>query len=219
MSENVYAELIALCAGALLLTSVLMVWRHSLLASIRLLAAQGVTLAVLVAVIGIREANAELLVVFVLILALKGIALPWVLARSSAATGSSGEESPRLNPTAALMTVALLTTLAYVVSVPLVGTAKDLAAHAVPIGVAMVLIGFLLLVTRRRARSQLIGFLLLDNGIAAVAFLISGGVPVLLELGVSLDLLLVVVILHVFTGRMRNKFGETDVDRLSELRD
>lgn len=83
----------------------------------------------------------------------------------------------------------------------------------------MVLIGFLLLVTRRRARSQLIGFLLLDNGIATIAFLTSGGVPLLLELGVSLDVLLVVLILYVFAGRMRNKFGNTDVDQLRELHD
>jgi len=218
LSEILYAQLIAVGAGALLLTSVLMVWRHSVLASIRLLATQGVALAFLVAVMGIHEAEAELLAVSILVLALKGVALPWVLARNSATIGSTGDSS-RLNPTAALMSVVLLTTLAYVVSWPLVGTATDPAEHAVPIGIAMVLIGFLLLVTRRRARSQLIGFLLLDNGIAAVAFLISGGVSVLLELGVSLDLLVVVVILHVFTGRMRSKFGQTDVDQLRELHD
>lgn len=219
MFEIFYPQLIGLCAGTLLLTSALMVWRHSLLASIGLLSAQGIALAALVAVIGVQEGEAELIAVSFLILAVKGLGLPWVLAHQSKATTRTSDESPHLNPTAALLTVALLTILGYVVSSRLLALDTSVSAHAAPIGLAMVLIGFLLLVTRRRARSQLIGFLLLDNGIATIAFLTSGGVPLLLELGVSLDVLLVVLILYVFAGRMRNKFGNTDVDQLRELHD
>ncbi|MDH6236575.1 hypothetical protein [Cryobacterium sp. CG_9.6] len=219
MTETLYTQLVGLCTGTLLLTSALMVWRHSLLASIRLLAAQGVALAALIAVMGAEEGEAELLLVSVLILATKGVLLPWVLAHQSKATIRTIEESPRLNPTAALLTVTLLTILSYVVVSQLIGLGTSVASNAAPIGLAMILTGFLLLITRRRARSQLIGFLLLDNGIATVAFLTSGGVPLLLEFGVSLDVLLVVLILHVFTGRMRNKFGGTDVDQLRELHD
>lgn len=219
MVDSIYPQLIGLCAGGLLLTSVLMVWRHSLLASIRLLAIQGITLAALVAVIGVQEGEGELVGVSLLILAVKGLGLPWVLARRTAATTQTTDESPRLNPTAALLSVTLLTILAYGVSSRLVGLDASVAAHAAPIGLAMVLTGFLLLVTRRRARSQLIGFLLLDNGIATIAFLTSGGVPLLLELGVSLDVLLVVLILYVFARRMRDKFGNTDIDQLRELHD
>ena len=61
--------------------------------------------------------------------------------------------------------------------------------------------------------------LLLDNGIATITFLTSGGVPILLKFAFSLDVLLVVLILHVFTGRMRTKFGGTSVDQLRELHD
>jgi len=215
---SIYPQLIGLCAGTLLLTSALMAWRHSLLASIRLLAVQGITLAVLVAVIGIEEGEGELIAVSLLILAVKGLGLPWVLARRTGATTST-VESPRMNPTAALLSVTLLTILAYVVSSRLFDLERSVAANAAPIGLAMVLIGFLLVATRREARSQLIGFLLLDNGIATVAFLTSGGVPLLLELGISLDVFLVVLILYVFAGRMRNKFGGTDIDQLRELHD
>ena len=66
-----------------------------------------------------------------------------------------------------------------------------------PVGLALVLIGFLVLLTRRSALSQLIGFVILDNGIATTAFLTSGGVPLVVELGVTLDVLLVVLILRV----------------------
>lgn len=219
MFETFFPQLIGLCTGALLLTSALMVWRHSLIASIRLLALQGVALAGLVAVIGIAEGESELVLVSLLILSVKGAGLPWVLAHQSKASIKHIQESPRLNPTAALLGVTLLTILSYVVVSRVFNLGDTATGHAAPIGLAMVLIGFLLLVSRRRARSQLIGFLLLDNGIATIAFLTSGGVPILLEFAISLDVLLVVLILHVFTGRMRTKFGGTSVDQLTELHD
>jgi hydrogenase-4 component E len=81
------------------------------------------------------------------------------------------------------------------------------------------LTGFLVMLTRRSALSQLIGFVMLDNGIATVAFLTSGGVPLVVELGVTLDVLLVVLILRVLTGRMQLTHGGTDLDDLRELCD
>lgn len=238
MTESTYAQLIGLCAGALLLTSVLTVWYRSQRASIRALALQGIALAALVAVVAVDRSEAELIVVATLVLVLKGLVLPWVLSlRPAPATGipatpqrsarmagdhgvgDHGAETPMLNPVATLVAAALLGVVAYAVTWPLVADSASPAAHAAPVGVAMVLIGFLVLVTRRRAISQLVGFLALDNGIATVAFLVSGGVPILLESGVSLDILLVTLILQVFSRRMRAVFGDTDVDRMRELRD
>ncbi len=218
MSSDLYAQLLALGAGTLLLTAVLLAWRHSLRASIRLLAVQGAGLAWLVAVIGLHGRATELVAVAFLVFVLKAVVLPWVLARGAAATGLQRDES-RLNPTSALIIVALLAVLAYVVASPLVADRTDPALRAVPVGIALVLIGFLQLVSRLRALSQLVGFLLLDNGIAVVAFLTAGGVPLVVELGVSLDVLLVVLILQVLTSRIQVKFGGTDLDDLKELRD
>lgn len=225
MSNTVYSELIGLCAGALLLTSVLTVWYRSQRASIRALSIQGFALAALVAVVAVDRADAELIPVFFLVLVLKGIVLPWVLARPARVVEPSRvgtdreDETPLLNPVATLVAAALLGMAAYAVTWPLVASSTSAAAHATPVGVAMVLIGFLVLVTRRRAISQLVGFLALDNGIATVAFLISGGVPFLLEFGGSLDVLLVTLILQVFSRQMRATFGDTDVGRMRELRD
>ena len=83
----------------------------------------------------------------------------------------------------------------------------------------MVFLGFFLMISRRRAVSQVVGFLLMDNGIAATAFLAAAGVPLIVELGVSLDLFLIVLVLQVLTARMRLKFGGTDLDDLRQLRD
>ena len=88
-----------------------------------------------------------------------------------------------------------------------------------PVGFAMVLIGFFVLVTRRRALSQIVGFLLLDNGIATTAFLLTGGVPGVVELAVSLDVLLIVLVLQVLAARVRLTFGGTDIDELRDLHD
>ena len=233
-SGSAATQLIALATGALLVTSVLLVWRRDLSAQVRLLTVQGVSLAALAVTIGLSgpdSARTELLLVAVLVLVLRGWLMPWVLGRRLRAGIEAGdaarEDGPRLNPTAGLVIVALLTTVAYVVSRPIsegVGRGTGAqgagpAAFAVPVGIAMVLIGFLLLVGRRRTMSQLVGFLVLDNGIATVAFLTAAGVPFAVELGVSSDVLLVVLILAVLSRRMHAQIGSTTLDSMTELRD
>ncbi len=219
MPASLFDQLIGLSAGVLLLTSVLLVWKRSLVAGVRLLAAQGAALAAMVAVIGIFESDPQLLAVASLVLLLKGIVLPWVLDRSRIQTGAVREETPLMNTTSSLLALSLLTMLAYLVSQPLLTLAPGPTTAAVPVGISLVLYGFLILTTRRHAISQLVGFLVLDNGIATVAFLTSGGVPFVVELGVSLDVLLVVLILRVLGGRITAEFGDADLDDLMELRD
>jgi len=224
--QSAATQLLALSTGTLLVTAVLLVWRRSLGAAWRLLAVQGVALAALVLAIAVAEEDVELLGVAAIILVLKGVVLPLVLARGIAGTGVAREDAPLLNPTAGLVTVAGLTTVAYLVSRPITegvggagGGQAGPAALSVPVGISMVLIGFLLLVTRRRALSQVVGFLVLDNGIATVGFLTAAGVPFVVELGVSFDVLLIALILAMLSGRMHAAVGATSVDEMTELRD
>jgi len=220
MSDSVYAQLIGLFGGVLLLCAVLIVWRRSISTEVRLLAVQGGALAGLVTVLGVHEGSTELLVVAAIVLTLKVAVLPGMLARAVARHGNAlREETPLINTTTSLIALSLLTMLAFLVSRPLLVLGDDPAIAAVPIGVALVLYGFLVLATRRHAFSQLIGFLILDNGIGTVAFLTAGGVPLVVELGASLDVLLVVLILQVLTARIRTEFGDADLDDLTELRD
>ncbi|HSN06279.1 MAG TPA: hypothetical protein VLV82_02965 [Candidatus Angelobacter sp.] len=219
MTTSWLDQAIGLTAGVLLLTSVLLVWKRSLSGAVRSLAVQGIALAAMVAVIGMSEHDAELVAVSALVLGLKGVLLPWVLDRSRIRTGAVREETPLLNTTASLLALSLLTMLAYLVSQPFLALAAGPTSAAVPVGISLVLYGFLLLATRRHAISQLVGFLVLDNGIATVAFLTAGGVPLVVELGASLDVLLVVLILRVLTSRITAEFGAADLDDLMELRD
>lgn len=219
MSISLYAQLLYLLCGGLLLSSVLMLWRRQLAALISLLTAQGVMLAGVAALLGTQDGGLELYAVALGVLVLKGGVLPAVLRRVLADSGAARETQPLVNVPASLLAAALLTLLAYAVSRPLVELDPTPTTHAVPVGIAMVLLGFFVLVTRRRALSQVAGFLLLDNGIAATAFLVTAGVPLMVELAVSMDLLLVVLVLQVLTARLRAAFGDTDLDELRELRD
>jgi hydrogenase-4 component E len=213
-------EMLNVAAGALLLTAVLVLWRRGLTEIVRVFALQGVALAGLVAVLAWDEGSAELAVVAAGLLVLRGGVLPWLLRRALAgAPPGQRETRPVLNVAASLLAAAALTLLALAVSAPLVELGPSPATRAVPIAVAVVLIGFLVLVTRRHAVSQLVGFLLMDNGITAAGFLTTAGIGLIVEIGVALDVLLVVLVLQVLTGRMRETFGDTDLDGLRELRD
>jgi hydrogenase-4 component E len=213
-------EVLNIAAGAVLLTAVLVLWRRDLAVIVRVFALQGVALACLVAVLAWDEGSAELAAVAAGLLVLRGGVLPWLLRRALAGAAPGQRESrPVLNVAASLLAAAALTLLALAVSAPLVELSPSPAARAVPIAVAVVLIGFLVLVTRRHAVSQLVGFLLMDNGITAAGFLTTAGIGLLVEVGVALDVLLVVLVLQVLTGRMRETFGDTDLDELRELHD
>ena len=219
MSDTVYVQLLNLTCGGLLLSTVLMLWRRELAALVRLLAVQGGLLAALAALLGVREGNNELYLVAIGVLVLKAVVLPAVLRKVLRDTGDARDGEPLVNVAASLLAAALLILSAYAISRPLVALAPSPTTQALPVGLARVFLGFFVLVTRRRALSQVVGFLLLDNGITATAFLATAGVPLIVELGVSLDLLLVVLVLQVLTARMRLKFGRTDLDDLRELRD
>lgn len=213
-------QLLYLAAGLVLLCAVIVLWRRELRVIIRVFTLQGAALAVLAAVLAIDEGSVELGVVAGGILLLRAGVLPYLLRRALRAGGPAQRETrPILNVASSLLAAAVLTMLALAVSAPLTALAPSPATSAIAVGVAVVLIGFFVMVTRRRAVSQLIGFLLMDNGITTVGLLTGAGVSLVVELGISLDVLLAVLVLGVLTGQMAQMFGDTDLDELRELRD
>ena len=219
MAHDITAQLIALTTGLLLLTAVVQLWQRSVLTSVGLLILQGLALAGLVATIAVGKGEWEALGVAALIFVIKAGFLPWALARTAELTRVKDGLDPGARPALSLLLSVLLTTVAYVVSQPLVGADPTPATRAVPVGISLVLLGFLILLTRHTAVSQLVGFLVLDNGIATTAFLTSGGLPLTIEIGVLVDVLLVVLVLRVLTVRMRYLTGGTSLGDLRELHD
>lgn len=236
MSDGLFTQLLDLACGAFLLAAVVVLWRRELAAIVRLFALQGLALGAIALLLGLHEDRWDLIVVAAGIGALRAGLLPYLIRRALAVLvaereqGQDGvrayahseevrETQPLVNVAASLLTAAALTLLAYAVARPLVELDPTPATRALPVGLAVVLIGFFVLVTRRRALAQVVGFLLLDNGITATAFLATSGVPLIVELGVSFDVLLAVLVLQLLTVRVREAFGTTDIDDLRELHD
>lgn len=209
-----------LACGLLLLTAVGALWRREVSALIPILAAQGAALTAIAAVLASGHADGtEAVIVAVLVGALKVVVIPLLLRRVHRLVPGARETRPLVNVASSLLAAAGLSLLAYAAARPLVEAAASPTARATPIGLALVLIGFFLAATRHRAVSQIVGLLLVDNGIAATAFLATDGVPLIVEFGVSADLVLAVLVLQVLTARMVNTFGDGDLDDLQELKD
>lgn len=220
MTDSVYVSVLDFAAGGLVLAAVFVVWRRDLRAITRLLAVQGVALAVIPFVQGLHHQDIALTVVGIVVLGLRGVALPLLLARVVGAERREYREAtPLVNTASSLLVAAALTVVAFAVTRPLVALEPGPETAAVPAAFAVVLIALFVMATRRHAISQAAGFLMLDNGIAATAFLLTAGVPLIVELGVSLDVFFAVAVIGVLTGRLRRAFGGADLDQLRELHD
>ena len=220
MSIETYTGIITFAAGSFLLAAVLIVWRRGLRATISLLAWQGVALGAIPIANGVHQGGWMPIAVGAIVIALRGVLLPLLLARAARGEAHGAREAtPLVNTTAALLVTAALTMIAYAATRPLIEHSPSPGTRAAPAAFAALLIAVFVMVSRRRAMSQAIGFLMLDNGIAATAFLITAGVPLIVELGASLDILFAMIVLGVLTDRMRLSFGDTDLNQLRELRD
>lgn len=214
-----YTQVLYAACGVLVLSAIGVVWRRELSALVRLLAVQGAALALIAAVQAAHTAGLELAAIAVVVAALKAVVLPTVLRRVLAHDDQPREATPLVNVTASLLAAGALTLAAYAAARPLVDLDPTPAGRAAPTALAVVLIAFFALATRRRALSQIVAVLMVDNGIAALAFLIAAGVPLIVELGVTADVLLAVLVLQVLTARMHAHLGGTDLDGLRELED
>ncbi len=219
MSGPAYASSLELAAGVVLVCAVVTLWRRSLSAIVKALALQGFALGAVALILGAAQGNGVLIAVGCLVVLAKALAIPALLGRVVASDPNSRETAPIVNVPASLVAAGALTFLAYGATAPLVALVPTVAGRLVPLGFATLLIGFFVMAARRKAVSQIVGLLLVDNGIALVAFLATAGVPLLVELGASLDVLLAVVVLRVLAVRMTSAFGALDLDQLRELHD
>ncbi len=215
-----FASTLTLAVGAVLVCAVTVLWLSSVRSVVRVVAAQGIALGLVALILGVHLSDAGLIATALVVLALKGVVIPVFLAKAGGDGGAlNRERRPLLNVPASLVASAALIVLAFAAARGVAAFVGTTAGTLVPVGVATLLLGFFVLVTRRRPIFQMVGLLLVDNGIALVAFLCTAGVPFLIELGVSLDVLLGVVVLMVLAQRLRSEFGDVDLDELQELHD
>lgn len=219
MSGSGYVEALDLFAGAVLVCAVVVLWRRDLRAIVSVLSLQGVALGCVAGVLAAHTHDVGLAVTAALVLLAKGLVIPSLLRRVVRRDPRSREAAPLVNVPASLVAAAVLIVISYLATGQVTALFSSDATRLAPIGVATLLAGFFMLVTRRKAVSQIVGLLLIDNGVALLAFLLTAGVPLVVELGASLDVLLVVVVLRVLATTMHTRFGAIDLDQLRELHD
>lgn len=211
--------MLTLLAGAVLVCALAVMSLTATRPLVRVVAVQGLALGGVAATLGLSDHDVALVATAAVVMLVKGAVIPTLLRRIGPADAIAREQRPLVNVPASLVVSAALILLAFastrVVSTAVGGTPGSL----VPVGLATLLVGFFVLVARRRPISQIVGLLLVDNGVALVAFLVTAGVPFLVELGVTLDVLLGVVVLMVLAQRLRHEFGDIDLDELQELHD
>jgi hydrogenase-4 component E len=149
----------------------------------------------------------------------KVIVIPGMLNRALREVHIQHETEPYLGlvPSVLLLAVGTGATTLFASRLPLLPTHRDLLV--VPVALATLFAGFLLLTTRRKAISQVTGYLILENGIFVFAQLLHEAMPALVEVGVLLDLLVGIFVMGIVMNHIQREFGSLDTERLSELRD
>lgn len=219
MSDGTLFRLLELAIGLSLVCGYVVLWRRGLVSIIYALAVQGAAVAAVALLLGIHEGHVQAIVAAGLVLVVKAIVIPRVLVGVVRRTFEYREIEPLVNIPTSLLAGAAVTVIAFIAGRHLAGPEASPATRAVPVGLAVMLLGFLLMVFRRKAVTQVVGFLMLENGVALVAFLTTAGLPLIVELGAALDLLMAVLVLQVLARRIVGQFGATDLNQLVELRD
>jgi hydrogenase-4 component E len=201
-----------------LVMSFLLIIRNSLAAQVRMFAAQSAVLTVLAAVVAYFGGNRELFGVAIVFAIIKVFVIPNVLTRAVAKIGIQRRVAPYLNTSMTLGICGGLVVLSFYVMAPVTASNALPTAEGIPLAFAGVLIGLFTTVNRRRALTQILGFLMLENSIFMIALLATYGVPLIVEVGVFLDVLVAVLILEVFINRIKENFDSIDVEHMRALK-
>ena len=194
--EAAFSRLTMTAASAMLLLALVVLWRRHVTAYITAFRTQSIALALTGAVVARYGHVPELFFVSAMILILKGWIVPWVLSSIEARRHSTRELHPLLNTEASLLVCGALTVAAYEISRPLAEVMNLATRGGLPVALALIFVSLFIVVSRREAVAQIVGFLMLENGIALLALLGAYGVPLVVELGVFLDVLLGVLVMQ-----------------------
>jgi hydrogenase-4 component E len=218
MSTTLFAQLSTLISSIVLLFGITLLWRRSLPAYIDAFRWQSAVLTALFVIIGYYSDDPELYFVAGFFFALKVIILPIYLRRLQKHVKVDNEIQPYVNVATSLILAGLLVLLAYAVTRPLVTVSTLPTRGGLPLAMGLIFVGLFVVVTRKKALTQIVGFLVMENGIALLAALGTYGVPFIIELGVFLDVLMGFLVMQVFVYHIYGTFESIDVNQLSELK-
>jgi hydrogenase-4 component E len=202
----------------MLVLQLLLAVQPMLITNIRLFALQSLLLAAIAGVVGYAYDAWHVYVVALLTLIGKVLFLPWRLERLVRQIKIGQEIQPFVNMPATMLICGALTVLAYVVARPITSLER-LGNNTLAVAIALLLTGFFLMINRRKAITQVLALLTMENGVmlAAIA-LTTYGMPLVVEIGVFFDVVVAVMVLGVLVFRIRESFASMDVSKLNELK-
>jgi len=203
--------------GALLLfTMIVILASGQLYRAIYAIAAQSFFLAVAAAVLARATGNVDLWVIAGITVVVKAGVLPWLLIRVVKRIGVRREVEPVIPTVATLLIAALTVVLSFHLSASLGAVRQAITGDALPVGVALTLMGVLGMASRRTALAQMVGLFACENGIFFTAIAVSQGMPLIIEIGVVLDVVLGALVMGIMVLRVRSSVDAdiADLDRL-----
>lgn len=218
MTSALLSQLTTLGSSVVLLFGIVLLCRRSLRAYVDVFRWQSLVLSALVVVVGHFGGAPDLYFVGVVLLAVKGIFIPRYLERLAKSVGAEDESQPYVNITSSLVIAALLVLSAYVVMRPLVLATELPTRGGMPLALGLIFVGLFVLISRKKALTQIVGFLVVENGVALLAVLGTFGIPLIVEMGVFLDLLMGFLVMQVFVYHIHGTFESIDVEQLNQLR-
>jgi hydrogenase-4 component E len=219
MTTQLAAQINSLLAACILLTAFAMLVQRRMYALLHLFAWQGLFLSVSTAMVGYVAKSHHLYISSLLTLSLKVVVLPYILHRLIQNLKVHKEVDSIVNvPSTMLMGIALVI-FSYHLTAPIRELSTLVTKSTLAVALATVMLGLLMMITRRHAITQIIGFLAMENGLFFAATSATYGMPLVVELGVALDLLIAAFIFGIFFFHINTTFDSLDVDQMARLKE
>ena len=213
-----FSQLVMLGSSGMLLTALIVLWRKGVPAYITAYRWQSWLLAALTATVGYYGGDGQLYWVAALLLGLKGVAIPALLRTMQRRFGTEREATPYVNTEVSLLIASVLVVFAHLLGRPWMALTQLPTRQGLPLAMSVLFVSLFIIVSRKKAITQVIGFLMLENAIALLAVVGTFGVPLLVEFGVFLDALMGFLVMQIFIYHIHDTFDTLDVDALARLR-
>ncbi|MDE1949956.1 MAG: formate hydrogenlyase [Burkholderiales bacterium] len=212
-------QFINLLGAVLLLLAFAMISQRRIVSLIHLYTMQGATLVLATAVVGYVTDQPHLYLSAALTLGLKVVLIPVLLHRVIDRLEVRWDTETLINIPTTMLVGILLVIFAFNLSLPISRFSGSVARGTLGIAMACVLLSFMMMIVRSKAVPQVIGFLALENGLFFAATAATYGMPMVVELGIALDVLIGVLILGVFMFQIRERFDSLDIRHLERLKE
>ena len=218
MTAEQAGHVVDAAAAAMVILGVWLAATRSIAQMTWLLAGQSLLMGLATIAVADGRGSAELFIGGLLTIGIRALALPLVIRRLLGPSPVRHERQAYLGRRASAVAAVAIVFVAAIAVGGVPGLPGGTSARALPAAMAEVLTGLLLVVTRRKSLSMVVGLLVFENGITLAALAMTAGMPLVMELGASFDVLIVMVVVRVHSRRMLSTIGTLSTDRLRGLR-